>query len=150
MRIFIHRVSQASVTINHFENRSIGDGLLVLLGIEDSDTYKDIEWLCKKISSLRIFPDISGVMNKNVIEMNGEVLVVSQFTLYASTKKGNRPSYHRAAKPEISIALYNKFVDQLIKELAKKVVTGEFGAFMEVEMINYGPVTIYIDSKNKE
>ena len=123
---------------------------MILLGIEESDTQEDIDWLCRKITALRIFDDENGIMNKSVIDINGDILVVSQFTLMASTKKGNRPSYIRAAKPEISITLYEKFCDDLSKLLGKPVGTGEFGAEMKVKLLNDGPVTICIDTKNKE
>jgi len=125
-------------------------GLLILLGIEDEDGKDDIDWLVRKILNMRIFPDAEEVMNESLIDKNGEVLVVSQFTLHASTKKGNRPSYIRAAKPDISIPLYEKFVRHLEHELGKKVATGEFGADMQVALVNDGPITIFIDSKNKE
>ena len=150
MRVVIQRVSSASVEINQQIKSKIGVGLLILLGIEHDDTYKDIEWMCGKIARLRIFGDEDGAMNLSVLEVNGDVLVVSQFTLHASTKKGNRPSFIKAARPEIAIPLYEQFVVQLEKELNKKVQTGEFGADMKVALINDGPVTIIIDSKNKE
>lgn len=150
MKAVIQRVSKASVTIDHKMVSSIKNGLLILLGIGNDDTYKDIDWLCKKIVNMRIFNDKNGVMNKSVIDCNGEVIVVSQFTLLASTKKGNRPSYIKAAKPEIAVPLYDKFVEQLENDLRKKVGTGIFGADMKVELTNDGPVTIIIDSKQKE
>lgn len=150
MRIVIQRVSYASVTIGKELKSSIDNGLMILLGIEESDTQEDIDWLCRKITALRIFDDENGIMNKSVIDINGDILVVSQFTLMASTKKGNRPSYIRAAKPEISIPLYEKFCDDLSKLLGKPVGTGEFGAEMKVKLLNDGPVTICIDTKNKE
>ncbi len=150
MRIVIQRVSEASVKINGAVKGSIGNGLLVLLGIEEADQEEDIEWLCGKISRLRIFDDESGVMNVSLAETGGAVLLISQFTLHASTKKGNRPSYIKAAKPEIAIPLYEKFILQLEKELNKKIFTGEFGADMKVSLVNDGPVTILIDSKMKE
>lgn len=149
MRVVIQRVSQASVTIENKINAEIGTGLLVLLGIEEEDSQDDIDWLCGKISRLRIFNDEEGVMNQSLLEVEGDAIVVSQFTLHASTKKGNRPSYIKAAKPEIAIHLYQQFVQKLQKELGRKVGTGEFGADMKVQLINDGPVTILIDSKNK-
>lgn len=150
MRVVIQRVSQASVTIHAEVKAAIKNGLLILLGIENADTIEDVEWLCKKIVQLRIFNDENGVMNLSVQDVGGEILLVSQFTLHASTKKGNRPSYIRAAKPEIAIPLYETFIQQLEKESGKKIRTGEFGADMKVMLINDGPVTIMIDSKNKE
>ena len=150
MRTVIQRVSHASVTINGVVKSAIEKGLLVLIGIEDTDTRDDIQWLCKKIIGLRIFDDEQGVMNKNIVDAGGEILVISQFTLFASTKKGNRPSYIRAAKPDISIPLYEEFCTELSIALGKSVGTGEFGADMKVELLNDGPVTICIDTKNKE
>lgn len=150
MRVFIQRINEASVLINNTERRSIGKGLLVLLGIEDADTVDDIEWLCGKIARLRIFGDEQGIMNLSVCDVAGEVMVISQFTLHASTKKGNRPSYIRAAKPEIAVPLYEKFLQQMKSELNKNIVSGEFGAYMQVSLVNDGPVTIMIDSKEKE
>src|SRR5690554_3715314 len=150
MRNVIQRVSEASVTIEEKIKSSIKTGLLVLLGIEDADTDQDIKWLCQKIVNLRIFPDESGVMNKSVLECEGEILVVSQFTLHASTKKGNRPSYIKASKPDFAIPMYESFVRQLGIDLEKTVQTGEFGADMKVALVNDGPVTIIIDSKQKE
>ncbi|MFZ4398834.1 MAG: D-aminoacyl-tRNA deacylase [Bacteroidales bacterium] len=150
MRIIIQRVTQASVTINEKEHASILNGLLILLGIEESDFFEDIEWLCGKISRLRIFNDTYGVMNLSITDVDADVLLISQFTLHASTKKGNRPSYIKAAKPEIAIPLYENFIHQLEKELGKSVKTGIFAADMKVSLINDGPVTIIIDSKNKE
>jgi D-aminoacyl-tRNA deacylase len=150
MRVVIQRVMQATVTINGEIKSSIGNGLLIFLGIEEVDTSEDIEWLCGKISKLRIFKDENGIMNLSVSEIGGNILLISQFTLHASTKKGNRPSYIKAAKPEVAIPLYKKFISQLEKELNKKIFTGEFGADMKVALINDGPVTIIIDSKNKE
>lgn len=149
MRVVIQRVTEATVTINGRVNGSIGVGLLLLLGIENSDEQADIEWLASKIIKLRIFPDHQGVMNLSLEEISGEILLVSQFTLHASTKKGNRPSYIQAAKPEIAIPLYEKFRLKLEELTGKKVQTGEFGAMMNVSLINNGPVTIIIDSKNK-
>ncbi len=150
MRLLIQRVSEASVTIDRKVKSSTGKGLLVFLGIEDSDTEEDIDFLCKKTVNLRIFDDENGVMNRSVLETGGEILVVSQFTLHASTKKGNRPSYIKAAKPEVSIPLYEQFCQALSEMLGKPIQTGEFGADMQVELINDGPVTIWIDSKVKE
>ncbi len=150
MRVVIQRINDASVLINNTERRSIGKGLLVLLGIEDADTVDDIEWLCGKIARLRIFGDKQGIMNLSVCDVAGEVMVISQFTLHASTKKGNRPSYIRAAKPEIAVPLYEKFLQQMKSELNKNIVSGEFGAYMQVSLVNDGPVTIMIDSKEKE
>lgn len=149
MRIVIQRVSKASVTINGKLKSSIDRGLLILLGIEDADSSEDIKWLVKKVSQLRIFDDENGVMNHSLLEVNGEALVVSQFTLHANTKKGNRPSYIHASKPEIAIPLYQQFVDALSSTLQKEVQTGEFGANMQVDLLNDGPVTIILDSKNK-
>ncbi|PQB08078.1 D-tyrosyl-tRNA(Tyr) deacylase [Polaribacter filamentus] len=150
MKIVIQRVSEASVTINEIKVASIKKGLLILLGIVDNDTHDDIDFLTRKVANLRIFNDENEVMNTSLLDIDGEVIVVSQFTLQASTKKGNRPSYIKAAKPVIAIPLYENFVQTLEKELNKKVQTGEFGADMKVALINDGPVTISIDSKNKE
>ncbi len=149
MKVVIQRVLESSVSIDHKIKAQIGKGLLVLLGIENADHQSDIEWLCRKITQLRIFDDEHGVMNKSIVDCEGDLIVVSQFTLHASTKKGNRPSYIHAAKPDVSIPLYNSFVKQMEIELGKKIQTGEFGAEMEVALINDGPVTIIIDSKNK-
>mgnify|MGYP003352857380 CR=1 FL=1 len=150
MRAVIQRVSQASVTIGGNVKSSIGPGLLVLLGIEETDNAEDIEWLAGKIARLRIFPDDTGVMNRSIVECDGRLLVVSQFTLFASTKKGNRPSYIRAARPEIAVPLYEVFIAKLGELAARPVHTGEFGADMQVALINDGPVTILIDTKNRE
>ncbi len=150
MRVVIQRVSGASVSINQKVKAEIKHGMLVLLGIENADTDEDIEFLCRKITQLRIFDDEKGVMNLSVKDVNGEAIVVSQFTLHASTKKGNRPSYIYAAKPDVAIPLYEKFVHLFQLELGKEVKTGEFGAEMDVALVNDGPVTIIIDSKNKE
>lgn len=150
MRVLIQRTKHASVTIEGICKSAIKQGLLVLVGIEDSDGKEDIEWLCKKIVNLRIFDDENGVMNRSVVDIDGEILVVSQFTLHASTKKGNRPSYIRASKPEIAIPLYETFCKELSVSLGKEVGTGEFGADMKVELLNDGPVTIWMDTKNKE
>ncbi len=150
MKTVIQRVSSASVTINEKTVSKIETGLLILVGIENEDTTEDINWLTKKIVNLRIFNDENDVMNRSLIDVNGNVIVVSQFTLHASTKKGNRPSYIKAAKPEIAIPIYQKFVATLEQQLHKKIGTGEFGADMKVSLINDGPVTILIDSKNKD
>lgn len=150
MRILIQRVTQASVTIGGAVYSSIAGGLLVLVGIEDADTNDDIEWLSQKIVNLRIFDDSEGVMNLSVKDVNGDILAVSQFTLHASTKKGNRPSYSRAAKPPVAIPLYEQFVKKLEQELGKTIYTGSFGAEMKVQLLNDGPVTIWIDSRNRE
>ena len=150
MRIVIQRVSYASVTINQQVKSSIGAGYLILLGIGKDDTEEDINWLVKKVIALRIFDDEMGVMNRSMMDVNGEILVVSQFTLMASYKKGNRPSWINAAPHELSIPLYNHFCEALSKAMGKPVSTGEFGADMKVELLNNGPVTICIDTKNKE
>ena len=150
MKIVIQRVSKASVTINKNKVAEINNGLLILLGLVGEDTQEDIDFLVRKIANIRIFNDENGVMNHSLLETKGAVIVVPQFTLQASTKKGNRPSYIKAAKPEIAIPLYKNFLQTLEKELHKKVQTGEFGADMKVELLNDGPVTIIIDSKNKE
>ena len=150
MKIVIQRVSKANVTINKIKVAEINNGLLILLGIVSEDAQEDIDFLVRKITNLRIFNDENGVMNHSLLETKGAVIVVPQFTLQASTKKGNRPSYIKAAKPEIAIPLYKNFLQTLEKELHKKVQTGEFGADMKVELLNDGPVTIIIDSKNKE
>jgi D-aminoacyl-tRNA deacylase len=150
MRTVIQRVSRASVTVNGQKKSEIGYGLLVFVGIEEADDENDAEWLSNKIVQLRIFNDGDGIMNRSVVETNGDIMVVSQFTLHAKTKKGNRPSYIRAARPETAVPLYNSFVNRLSKLLGKTTATGEFGAMMSVELINDGPVTIIIDSKEKE
>lgn len=150
MRIVIQRVKKASVTINTDVVSEIAKGLLVLLGIEDADGPEDIKWLCKKIVGLRVFDDANGVMNLAVNEASGEILLVSQFTLHASTKKGNRPSYIRASKPDIAIPLYEEFIAKLNDLSDKTVKTGKFGAMMDVALINDGPVTIIMDSKQRE
>lgn len=150
MKVVIQRVSSASVTIDNKNVADIQKGLLVLVGIEDADNQEDINWLVNKITNIRIFGDEDDVMNLSVKDIDGEVLVVSQFTLHALTKKGNRPSYIKASKPEIAIPMYENFVSHLQKELSKKVQTGIFGADMKVLLLNDGPVTITIDSKNKE
>ena len=149
MKVVIQRVTEASVTINQKVVSEIKSGLLILLGIESEDTQDDIIWLSKKVANLRIFNDKNEVMNKSLIDVSGDAIVVSQFTLQASTKKGNRPSYLNAAKPEIAIPLYQSFVIQFESDLGKKVGTGEFGADMKVSLLNDGPVTIIIDSKNR-
>lgn len=150
MRAVIQRVSKASVTIRKKIKSEICTGLLVLIGFEDSDSEHDVEWLCNKIAQLRIFNDSNGIMNLSLIDIKGEILVISQFTLHARTRKGNRPSYIRAAKPDIAIPLYKLFVDTLTQLTGKEVGSGEFGANMQVELINDGPVTIVIDTKEKE
>ncbi len=150
MRVVIQRVSEASVTVDKNVVGQITNGLLVLMGIEDADTMEDIEWLSNKIINLRIFNDENNVMNKSVLEINGDILLVSQFTLHASTKKGNRPSYIKASKPDIAIPMYEMMITQLEKDLNKKIQTGIFGADMKVQLLNDGPVTIMMDSKNKE
>lgn len=150
MKVVVQRVSQASVTIDDKTVATITNGLLVLLGIIDDDTQEDINWLCNKITNLRIFGDENDVMNNSLLDINGDAIVVSQFTLHANTKKGNRPSYIKAAKPEIAIPLYESFVKQLESNLGKKVQKGVFGADMKVQLLNDGPVTIIIDTQNKE
>ncbi|WP_071147548.1 D-aminoacyl-tRNA deacylase [Bacteroides ihuae] len=150
MRVVIQRVTHASVTINGVCISAIEKGLLVLLGIEEADGKEDVEWLCKKIVNLRIFDDENGIMNKSVSDIEGNILLISQFTLHASTKKGNRPSYIKAAKHEISVPLYEAFCKELSATLGKEIGTGEFGADMKVELLNDGPVTICMDTKNKE
>ena len=150
MRVVIQRVSRASVTIEGQVKSSISRGLLVLAGFEDADTAEDIEWISGKIVNLRIFDDEAGVMNKSAIETGGEILLISQFTLHASTKKGNRPSYIKASKPDVAIPLYESLIVRLETDLGKAIGTGSFGADMKVELVNDGPVTIIIDTKNKE
>lgn len=150
MRLLIQRVTNAAVQIHGKKIDSIGKGMLLLVGIEENDNEEDIAFLCKKSINLRIFDDEKGVMNRSILEVGGDMLVVSQFTLYASTKKGNRPSYIAAAKPEIAIPLYEQFCFTLSEMLLKPVATGEFGADMQVELVNDGPVTIWIDSKRRE
>ena len=149
MKAVLQRVSSASVTISEKIVAQIDNGLLVLVGIEDADTQEDIYWICQKIVNLRIFSDENNVMNLSVKDIQGGIIVVSQFTLHANTKKGNRPSYIKASKPEIAIPLYENFVQQIELELGKRIQTGEFGADMKVALVNDGPVTIIIDSKNK-
>ncbi len=150
MRAVIQRVSEARVTIGGVVKGAIGRGLMVLLAVEDADTAEDIEWLSGKLVRLRIFADESGVMNRSVLEAQGEILLISQFTLFASTRKGNRPSYSRSAKPETAIPLYQAFILRLTADLGRPIASGEFGADMQVSLINDGPVTIVIDSKNRE
>ena len=150
MKTVTQRVQYASVTIDGQVKSRIGKGLLILVGIEDRDTQEDIEWLAKKITNLRIFDDENGVMNRSCIEVEGEILIVSQFTLQASTKKGNRPSYIKASKPDVAIPMYEAFCEEVGLQLGKLVQTGTFGADMKVELLNDGPVTILIDSQNKE
>lgn len=150
MRIVIQRVSHASVTIDGEVKSKIGKGYLVLLGVCEEDSKEDVEWLVKKVIGLRVFDDENGVMNRSIMDVGGEILVVSQFTLFASYKKGNRPSWLRAARHEISVPLYESFCKRLSEALGKKVGTGEFGAYMKVELLNDGPVTICMDTKNKE
>jgi len=150
MRVVIQRVSKACVKVNGQITGSICTGLLILAGFEETDNTEEFEWMCGKIARLRIFNDANGIMNKSVVEANGDILVVSQFTLHASTKKGNRPSYIRAAQPEKALNLYNTFINILEKSTNKPIQTGVFGSMMQVELVNDGPVTIIIDSKNKE
>ena len=150
MRAVIQRTDHASVEINNSETRTINKGLVVLIGITHDDTVADAEWLCSKITRLRIFPDDNDVMNRSLEEIEGEILLISQFTLHASTKKGNRPSYMNAARPEQALPLYEKCIGIFESLLGKKIITGEFGADMKVSLINNGPVTILIDSKNPE
>ena len=150
MRVVIQRVKNASVEIRNKNHSSVGQGLLIFLGIENDDSEDDISWLCKKIIQLRIFDDKDGVMNLSVADIDGEIMVISQFTLHAKTKKGNRPSYIKAARPDIAIPLYEKFVEKLGFYLEKEIKTGEFGALMQVSLVNDGPVTIIIDTKNKD
>ena len=150
MRAIIQRVSEASVSINKELRAEIQQGLVVLLGISSSDTLEDIDWLCKKICNLRIFSDENGKMNLSLINIKGDILLISQFTLFASTKKGNRPSFLNSASPDIAIPLYEEFITSLERELQKPIYTGVFGADMKVQLVNDGPVTIHLDSKNKE
>ena len=150
MRTVIQRVAHASVTINGTVKSAIGQGYMILVGIEEADTMEDVEWLTKKVINLRVFEDENHVMNRSILEVNGEILLISQFTLHASYKKGNRPSYIRAAKHETAIPLYQAFIASLTQALGKEIGTGEFGADMKVELLNDGPVTICMDSKNKE
>lgn len=150
MRALVQKVSGACITINRETTRKIGHGLVILLGIEESDTIEEVRWLSGKISRLRIFDDEKGVMNHSVNDVEGEIMLISQFTLHASTKKGNRPSYIKAASPETAIPIYEAFIRQMGLDTHEKVVTGEFGAYMQVNLTNDGPVTILIDTKNKE
>ena len=150
MRAVIQKVTHASITIDRAQTKKIGPGLVILLGIEESDNPSDIQWLSGKINRLRIFNDEKGIMNLSVQDVAGEIMIVSQFTLHASTKKGNRPSYIKAALPETAIPLYDTFIEQMQQDLGKPVVTGKFGAYMQVTLCNDGPVTISIDTKNKE
>lgn len=150
MKVVIQRVSEASVSIDAHKVAEIQKGILLLIGIEDADAEEDIHWLTAKIANLRIFGDTNGVMNLSIKDIHGEMIIVSQFTLHAATKKGNRPSYIKASKPEVAIPLYEMFIQQMEVELGKKVQTGQFGADMKVALVNDGPVTIIIDSKNKE
>ena len=150
MRVVIQRVTKASVTINGSVNGAIQKGLLVFVGIEEEDNMEDISWLSNKIINLRIFDDDQGVMNLSLKEIGGDILLISQFTLHATTKKGNRPGYSKAARPELAIPLYQAFIKQLQNDLEKEIATGEFGADMKVDLLNDGPVTIVIDTKNKE
>lgn len=150
MKAVIQRVSEASVVIDNLTKSEIKKGLVILLGVEEADVKEDVDWLCSKIALMRIFSDNEGKMNLSVADINGEVIVVSQFTLHASTKKGNRPSFIKAARPEVAIPLYEFFIEQLSTQLKQEIKTGEFGADMKVHLVNDGPVTIIIDSKNKE
>jgi D-aminoacyl-tRNA deacylase len=149
MRVVIQRVLRASVSIDENTVASIGQGLLILLGIETEDSEEDLLWLCKKITNLRIFSDTQGLMNQSIVDKQGQIIIVSQFTLFANTKKGNRPSYLRAARPEIAIPIYEMFLEQIQLETGLTVQAGKFGADMQVELINDGPVTIWIDTKDK-
>ena len=150
MRAVIQRVSFASVSIDNTDKARMGNGLLILLGIEEADTIEDLEWLSGKIARLRIFRDDNGIMNLSLKDVDGQSMVISQFTLHASTRKGNRPSFIRAARPETAIPLYEQFVKQLEHDIGREVLSGEFGAYMQVELLNDGPVTIIIDTKNRE
>ena len=150
MKVVIQRVTSCALSIDGIEHSRIGAGLLILLSIEDADNNSDTQWLTGKITGLRIFDDSQGIMNLDIKDIRGEVMVVSQFTLHASTRKGNRPSYSKAARPEIARPIYERFIEAIEKDLGRRVATGEFGANMQIELINDGPVTIIIDSKNKE
>ena len=150
MRAVVQKVSEAHIHINGLTEKQIGAGLVILLGIEGSDGPEDVEWLSGKICRLRLFNDVKGVMNLSVWEVDGEVMIVSQFTLHASIRKGNRPSYIRSAKPPVAIPIYQKFITQMEQDLGKSVVTGEFGAYMQINLVNDGPVTIIVDTKNRE
>lgn len=149
MKAVIQKVSEASVTVDNIKIATINEGLLILVGIEDADTDEDIAWLSKKIANLRIFTDENGILNNSIKQINGDIIVVSQFTLQASIKKGNRPSYIKASKPDFAIPMYHKFISQIEENIHKKIQTGKFGADMKVTLINNGPITIIIDSKNK-
>lgn len=150
MKVILQRVSESAVIIEDLEVASIKSGLLILLGVTNEDSKDDVEWLTNKIVNMRVFPDENGVMNNSILNSNGDIILVSQFTLYASTKKGNRPSYIKAARPDIAVPLYEKFKRQLEIDLGKPIQTGEFGADMKVQLVNDGPVTIVVDSKNRE
>lgn len=150
MRVVVQRVSRASIRIDHQEGESMKQGIVVLAGFENSDTSEDLDWIGRKLLNLRIFDDEEGIMNRSVEEVNGSILIVSQFTLHASTRKGNRPSYIKAAKPDIAIPLYEEFVAKLVASTRLKIHTGNFGSYMEIELVNDGPVTISMDTKNKE
>ena len=150
MRVVIQRVKSASVSINGEIRSQINKGFLILLGIESEDSEDDIQWLCKKVANLRIFSDENGAMNRSILEVKGEILVVSQFTLHASTKKGNRPSFIKAARPDVAIPLYERFIEQLAQDCDCPIATGSFGAMMDVALVNDGPVTIIMDTKNRE
>ena len=150
MRVVVQRVSEASVQIAGQIKSQIGLGLMILVGIENDDAKEDIDWLVRKIVNMRIFPDDDGIMNRSVLEAGGDIMLISQFTLHASTKKGNRPSYIKAAKPDVAIPIYEQMIDLIGMEMGKEIATGEFGADMKVSLINDGPVTITMDSKNKE
>ena len=150
MRAVIQRVTKAAVTIDLRDRRQMGPGLVILVGIEESDNLSDIEWLCGKIGRIRIFNDADGIMNLSVKDVSGDIMIVSQFTLHASTRKGNRPSYIKAAPPDIAIPLYESFIYSIQKEVGKSVITGEFGAYMQLNLTNDGPVTIIIDTKIRE
>lgn len=150
MRVVVQRVKNASVSVEGKQISSIEKGFLILVGIEDVDTKEDVEWLTQKIVNLRVFDDENGIMNKSVVDVDGEILVVSQFTLFASTKKGNRPSYIRASKPDFAVPMYQQFCEKLTQLFGKEIKTGIFGADMQVSLLNDGPVTIIIDTKNKE
>ncbi len=150
MRVVIQRVGHARIRIQKNEERTIGQGMLILLGIEENDTAKDRDWLCSKISNLRIFDDENGKMNHSLMDVGGDIMVVSQFTLHASTKKGNRPSWIRAAAPDKAEPMYHSFIQKLTQTTGKEIITGEFGAYMEISLLNDGPVTLFIDTKNKE
>ena len=149
MRLVIQRVTESACVIDSIKKSSINNGLLILVGIEPNDSIDDVEWLAGKVARIRLFDDENGIMNRSVVEAMGEIMIISQFTLFASTKKGNRPSYIKAAKPDIAVPLYGKFIQALESDLGKAIQTGEFGADMKVQLVNDGPVTIVIDTKNK-